>query len=96
MTRHCNGNSGVHVQDGKQLDCAGCVPVVNSIQVWRPGTSTPTHYGFSLTWVALPTWPSLARALLTRVPASIWVAFSTLPNLALASNFNIFSHGSLL
>ena len=34
MTRHCNGNSGA--QHGRQLDCAGCVPVDNYIQVWRP------------------------------------------------------------
>ena len=33
MTRHCNGNSGAHVENGGQLDCAGCMPVDNSIQV---------------------------------------------------------------
>ena len=46
---------GTRVEDERQLDCAGCVLVDNSIQVWRPvvsslpGTSTPSHYGFSLT-----------------------------------------------
>ena len=36
MTGHCNGNSGAHVQGGRQLDLAGWVPVDDSIQVWRP------------------------------------------------------------
>ena len=51
MTRHCNGKSGTHVEDGRQLDCAGYVLVDTSIQVWRPvaGTNTPPRYGFSLT-----------------------------------------------
>ena len=43
MTRHCNGNSGTHVQDGRQLDCAGCVPVDNSIQLWRPVVESSWH-----------------------------------------------------
>ena len=53
MTRHCDEKSVAHVQDGRQLDCAGCVPVDNSIQVWTPVVESvwraPPHYAFSLT-----------------------------------------------
>ena len=47
----------MHVQGGRQLDLAGCVPVDDSIQVWRYmrmllslcGMSAPPHQGVSLT-----------------------------------------------
>ena len=43
MTRHCNGKSGTHVEDGRQLDCAGCVLVDTSIQVWRHVVESAWH-----------------------------------------------------
>ena len=54
MTGHSNGNSDAHFQGGWQLDLAGCAPVDDSIQVWRPvvglnGMSTPPHLCVFLT-----------------------------------------------
>ena len=51
MTRHCNGKSGAHVEDGRQLDCAGYVLVdrCEGLLLSLPGMSTTPHYGFSLT-----------------------------------------------
>ena len=42
-TGHCNGNSGAHVQGGRQLDLAGCVPVDDLIKVWRPVVESAWH-----------------------------------------------------
>ena len=43
MTRHCNEKGGAHVEDGRQLDCAGCVLVDTSIQVLRPVVESAWH-----------------------------------------------------
>ena len=55
ITRHCNGYSGTRVEARRQLDCAGCILVDDSIEVWRPVVESawhdhpgPHHYGFSL------------------------------------------------
>ena len=50
MTGHCNRKSGAHVQAGWQLDFAGCVPVDDSIQVWRHVVESAWHAG----WLSLP------------------------------------------
>ena len=50
MTRHCNGKSGAHVEDERQLDCAGSVIVDTSIQVWRPVVESAWHEHSSSQW----------------------------------------------
>ena len=47
---YCNGNSGAHVQGGRQLDLTSTID--DSIQVWRPVVESA--------WLSLPAPCSLA------------------------------------
>ena len=72
MTRHCIGNSGAHVEDGRQLDCAGCVLVDNSIQVEACMLlSLPAWHGHSssLWFQSHSGWLSL--------PRPVWLEYSS-------------------